>query len=101
MTVRGQPVRGGWIEFIPVEGTTGHLRSAPIGKDGRFVADRVPVGRNVIALVDPPIDRSFARLFLSFSSPIRRTIAAGTSKPMIIDLFEEAMIHQGTKAPAS
>jgi hypothetical protein len=100
VTLRGKPVTGGWIEFIPVEGTTGNFRSAPIGKDGRFVVDRVPVGRNVIGLADPPIDRSLSRLFQSFSSPIQRTIPRGPRKPVAIDLFEEALIYQTAKTPA-
>src|SRR5215212_6208285 len=51
-----RPVRGGWVEFMPVEGTVGRLRSAPLGPDGRFADDRVAVGTNAIRLVAPRSD---------------------------------------------
>src|SRR5947209_4945853 len=43
-----RPVAGGWIEFMPVDGTVGNLRSARLEPDGSFAADRVAVGVNAI-----------------------------------------------------
>src|SRR5438132_13339166 len=51
---RGRPVSGGWIEFVPVDGTVGNLRSARLHQDGSFEADRVAVGTNLIRLVNAP-----------------------------------------------
>ncbi len=50
-----RPVSGGWIEFIPVDGTVGNLCSARLGPDGSFDADKVPVGVNLIRLVNAPL----------------------------------------------
>src|SRR4051794_23364773 len=36
-----EPVSAGFIEFSPIDGTVGKLTSAPIGRDGRFVAEGV------------------------------------------------------------
>ena len=41
---RGKPVTRGWIEFVPVDGTVGRMRSAPLHPDGTFHATKVPVG---------------------------------------------------------
>jgi hypothetical protein len=89
-----QPIRGGWIEFLPVDGTVGNLRSAPIGPDGRFVADGVAVGKNQIGLVAAPIRTLPARRFLTTSSPVRRAIPGGPTTDLTIDLIEEAIRHQ-------
>ena len=71
-----RPVSGGWIEFFPVEGTVGNLRSARVRADGSFEADGVAVGENLIRLVNAPVELSGAtQLFGSFQSPIRRVIA--------------------------
>src|SRR5258708_2926577 len=59
--IAGQPVTSGWVEFQPVEGAQGNLRSAPIRKDGSFAAEGVPVGRvaiGVAGLLGPPIPTS-------------------------------------------
>src|SRR5207253_905083 len=47
-----RPVSGGWIEFFPVDGTIGNLRSARLRADGSFDADGVAVGVNLIRLVN-------------------------------------------------
>ena len=51
------PVSGGWIEFMPVDGTVGNLRSARLGPDGSFDAEGVPVGEVAIRLVNDRIDQ--------------------------------------------
>src|SRR5512135_3128672 len=89
-----RPVGGGWIEFLPVDGTIGNLRSAPLRRDGSFEADRVAVGTNQVGLVAPPVGSLLAQRFHSMRSPIRRAIPAGPSTTLTIDLIEEAIHHQ-------
>ncbi len=94
----GRPVAGGWIEFIPTEGTVGNIRSAWIGKDGGFQADRVAIGENAIRLVNAPISiPGGARLFEQFATPIRRKIPAQPVGPFTIDLLEEAVRYEATR----
>lgn len=90
----GRPVGGGWVEFLPVDGTVGNLRSAPIRRDGSFEADRVAVGTNQVGLVAAPVDSLLAQRFHPMRSPIRRAIPAGPSTTLTIDLIEEAIHHQ-------
>ena len=94
----GRPVAGGWIEFIPTDGTVGNIRSARIGRDGSFQADRVAIGENVIRLVNAPINMPGGeKLFGQFSSPVRRKIPLEPDGPLAIDLLEEWMrYHQAT-----
>ncbi|WP_435016278.1 magnesium/cobalt transporter CorA [Tundrisphaera sp. TA3] len=109
-TVRGvvvagpSPVAGGWIEFLPVEGTPGNPRVARLAGDGTFVAEKVPVGRVLIrferldlrgariapGVVDPA-------LFRTYNSPVRRTIPAVPGPPVRIDLFEESIRAAGRR----
>ena len=115
----GHPIAGGWIEFIPTDGTVGNIRSARIGRGGSFQADRVAIGENVIRLVNAPINMPGGeKLFGQFSSPIRRMILnmPGGEKlvghfsipirrkiplepdgPLAIDLLEEAVRYQATR----
>ena len=104
VTVSGRPVSGGWIEFLPVDGTVGNLRSAPIGLDGTFSADRVPVGPLAIAfesLPSPPIPTPFGPVspheFRFFATPVRRTVSAGSSTRLDVDLALEAFLMQKTR----
>jgi hypothetical protein len=86
-----RPVSGGWIEFIPVEGTVGNLRSARLHGDGSFEADGVAVGRNLIRLVNAPIEPpGLARLFGATFSPIRRQIPPKSGERLDVDVLEEA-----------
>ncbi len=86
-----RPVAGGWIEFIPVDGTVGNLRSARVRSDGSFDADGVAIGENAIRLVQAGIETpAYVRIFGSFASPVRRVIAAESRAPLRIDLVEEA-----------
>jgi len=88
----GRPVAGGWIEFFPVDGTVGDLRSAPIAADGRFEASGVAVGRNAIDVVHAPIRWPEVRRLLSRQGkPIRRNLPPGTATTLTIDLLEEAI----------
>lgn len=95
--VAGQPVKSGWVEFLPVDGTRGNLRSVPIRKDGSFAADGVPVGRvaiGVTALHGPPISTSHGPVdlatFRAFRTPIRRVIPPGELARLDLDLAVEA-----------
>jgi hypothetical protein len=83
-----RPISGGWIEFIPVDGAVGHLRSAPIQPDGTFRATRVGAGPHVVRLVQPSspgVDPAFQQ----FTSPIRVVIEPGES--VEIDLARERL----------
>ncbi len=94
----GKPVGGGWIEFIPTEGTVGNIRSARIGKDGSFQSDRVAIGENVIRLVNAPIKTpGGATLFGQFTTPVRRRIPPEPAGPLTIDLLDEAVRYQATR----
>jgi hypothetical protein len=90
----GRPVAGGWIEFIPIEGTVGNLRSAPIGADGRFAVTGVAVGRNAISLVNAPARWPETRQLLrSHGGPIRRDIPPGAAR-LELDLLTEAIRYE-------
>ena len=94
----GRPIAGGWIEFIPTDGTVGNIRSARIGRDGSFQADRVAIGENVIRLVNAPINMpGGVKLFGQFSTPVRRRIPPQPDGPLAIDLLEEAVRYQATR----
>ena len=86
----GKPVTRGWIEFVPIDGTVGVMRSAQLRADGTFHATKVPVGLNLIRLVNIDVDSNRIRWkFGAFTSPIRRTIALNTNPPVNIDVVEE------------
>ena len=88
------PVSGGWIEFFPVEGTVGKLRSARIRNDGSFKAERVPVGLNLIRLANAPLgSRGAERLFGLYTSPSRRTIPANSTLPLVIDVRDRQSVQ--------
>jgi hypothetical protein len=95
----GRPVGGGWIEFLPTDGTVGNIRSARIGKDGSFQTDKVAIGVNVIRLVNAPISvPGGAMVFGQFASPIHRRITQEPGGPLQIDLMEEMVRYQATRA---
>lgn len=90
-----EPVKGGWIEFIPVDGTLGNQRSARIQADGKFEADKVAVGENALRLVNSPVHLpGGAQLFGAFTTPVRRVISENQAAPLEIDLIEEAVRYQ-------
>ena len=89
------PVKGGWIEFIPVDGTIGNQRSARIQADGWFEADKVAIGENALRLVNAPIHLpGGTQLFGAFTTPVRRVISEHQAAPLKIDLIEEAVRYQ-------
>jgi hypothetical protein len=93
------PVKRGWIEFVPVEGTVGKLCSAKIHDDGSFDAAHVPVGINLIRLPNASLGSVAAdQLFGSYHSPIRRVIPARPTDPIVVDIFEETIRYK-THAP--
>jgi hypothetical protein len=94
-----RPVSGGWIEFLPVEGAVGDLRSAPIGSDGRFSLEGVAVGRNAVGLVATKVsDPRLRREFDTLGTSIRRNIPSGLSVVLTIDLLEEHYRAEGQRA---
>jgi hypothetical protein len=97
--VEGQtPVGGGWIEFIPVEGTVGNLRCGKIQPDGTFRVGRVPVGENAVRLVHAPIGiPGGSVLFGRFDTPVRRVIR-GDEPNLRIDLLDEAVRYQAARS---
>lgn len=91
----GRPLSGGWVEFYPVKGTVGNLRSAPLRADGSFEADGVAVGENLIRLVNVSIALSGAsKRFGAYSSPIRRIISDRSATPLDVDVVEEMIRFQ-------
>ena len=89
------PVRGGWIEFVPVDGTVGKLCSAKIREDGTFDAAHVAVGINLIRLANAPLGSNSAdRLFGSYHSPIRRVVSARPAEPIVVNIFDEAVRYK-------
>jgi hypothetical protein len=89
------PVKGGWIEFLPVDGTIGNQRSARIHADGSFQADKVAVGENALRLVNAPVRLpGGAQRFGAFTTPIRRVISEHQAAPLVIDLIDEAVRYQ-------
>jgi hypothetical protein len=90
-------ISGGWIEFNPVNGTVGNLRSARIAADGSFEADGVAVGENAIRLVNDRVAQvRYLRIFGTFTTPIRRVIPQGPPVSLKIDLVDEAIRFQET-----
>jgi hypothetical protein len=99
VTQGSKPVSQGWIEFVPVDGTVGRMRSARIQKDGTFHATKVAVGLNLIRLVSTDIEHSQLRQgFGSFASPIRRTITEEPGDRVRVDVIEEYL--KGAEARA-
>ncbi len=97
--VGDRPVGGGWIEFIPIDGTVGNMRTAPLEPDGSFVATRVAVGTNIVGLAHAPIALPGGRLFETFHSPIRRDIPAGPSTHLSLDLLAEFFRERNAGGP--
>lgn len=90
-----RPVGGGWIEFTPVDGTIGKLRSARLRADGKFEADGVAVGINQVRIVNATIGGSpYRGIFSASMSPIRREIAPDGTGAIEIDLITEAVRFQ-------
>ncbi|MFO0953567.1 MAG: hypothetical protein U0835_20920 [Isosphaeraceae bacterium] len=85
-----RPVQGGWVEFLPVDGTVGLMCSAPIGADGRFQSDRVPAGVVAVGVNGAKLSPESSRiLFNTLVTPIRRKVPATGSSEIDIDLIVE------------
>jgi hypothetical protein len=103
--VAGRPIAGGWLEFQPVGGTVGKLRSAEIGPDGTFRAGRVPLGRVGIRLIEPKVaptgnqilDKFVFATTRSYDGILRDTRRA--PEAMVIDLKDELSRVQARMAP--
>jgi hypothetical protein len=77
------------VQFIPIDGAVGDIRSARLNPDGTFHATRVARGRNVVRVVYPPSQPAVDRVFTQLFSPVRPVIEAG--KRLDIDLQREAL----------
>jgi len=97
VSMSGKPLGKGWVEFQPIDGALGDVRSARINPDGSFQADRVPIGTVAIRLIDVPIEPPGAAQLFSRASPIRRTIPERPGEPIRIDALEELLRYQGTR----
>jgi hypothetical protein len=93
-----RPLSHGWIEFMPVDGTIGNLRSAVIRSDGSFEADGVAVGQNLIRVANAGVSPGFGR-FATYQSPIRRLIPASPLEPLRIELVDEAIRFRINQTP--
>ncbi|RUL89556.1 hypothetical protein [Tautonia sociabilis] len=86
----GRPITQGWLEFLPVEGTVGRLRSARILPDGSFKTDGVAVGTVAIRIsggrLPAPEERLFGRMYL-----IRRSVPESGAADLVIDLDRERL----------
>lgn len=95
--VSGRPVDGGWVEFMPVDGTLGDITSARVRPDGTFRLDRAPVGEVSIRLVDVPLGSTGAGWIFRNNSPIRRVTQSPPGPPMTIEVVEELMRYRQLK----
>lgn len=73
---------------MPVDGTVGHLRSAPLRGDGSFQATGLGTGIHVVRIVAPR-DTTVPALFQQFTSPIRVEVESDQS--VDVDLARERM----------
>ena len=106
ITQTGRAIDGGWIEFLPADGTVGNLRSAQIKPDGTFSADRVPIGSVAIRLLDVniippfPVNARTARGVFASYTAIRRKIPEQPSE-LNLDLLDALIESQARKANAA
>ncbi len=84
----GRPLDRGWVEFVPVDGGSGVLRSGSIKPDGSFEVTSIGPGLHGIRVIVPR-DRSFYP-FDQFFSPIRRSITAEPNQFFDINLDNES-----------
>ena len=102
VTEGGRPLARGWIEFIPVDGTVGNLRTGRIQPDGSFAVDGVAIGENALRLAYAGIRfPGGEQLFGRFTTPIRRVVPAQSASPLKIELLEEAVRFQSARTRAS
>ena len=89
---------GGWIEFLPTEGTVGVMRSGRIHRDGTFDIDRVALGTNSVGIFGANFTREYSHMFDTLSTPIRRVISDCSSKSIDVDLMVEWARYQMLRA---
>jgi hypothetical protein len=95
----GAPVKRGWIEFVPIDGTVGKICSGKIQADGSFEIAYVPVGMNLIRLANAPLGSAGAeRLFGRYQSPIRRVVREHATEPVVIEIIDESLRYQLKKS---
>lgn len=84
----GQPLQSGWVEFVPVDGGQGVMKSGPIESNGHYLATGLGPGLHGVRVIVPR-DKSFFP-FDQFFSPIRRTLSAEPVQTLDIDLSAES-----------
>jgi hypothetical protein len=95
----GAPIKRGWIEFVPIDGTVGKICSGKIRADGSFEVAHVPVGMNLIRLANVPLGSAVAeQLFGSYHSPIRRVVREHATEPVVIEVLEERIRYRLSKS---
>jgi hypothetical protein len=95
----GAPVKRGWIEFVPIDGTVGKTCSGKIRTDGSFEVAHAPVGINLIRLANAPLGSAGAeRLFGSYHSSIRRVVREHATEPVVIEIIDESLRYQLKKS---
>jgi hypothetical protein len=62
VSFRRRPVGSGWLQFIPIDGTVGKLRSASLRHDGTFRVESVPIGKVAVVLTLPELERRTLRV---------------------------------------
>ncbi len=103
--LRETPIALGWVEFVPIEGTIGRLRSAKLRADGTFAATEIPVGRVAIRLAGPPLPRTGEPgidnfLFMCRRQPlIHKSIPRSGIGDMEINLRDEAIAFERAYGP--
>ena len=91
----------GWIEFVPIEGTVGVMRSGRIHPGGTFEVDRVALGTNSVGIFGANFSREYNSVFNTLSTPIRRKITDSSTTPLDIDLMVERARYQNLRADAA
>ncbi len=91
---------GGWIEFVPTEGTVGVMRSGRIHADGTFEVDRVALGTNSVGIFGANFPREYSSVFNTLATPIRRKITDSSTTTLDVDLMVEWARYQILRADA-
>ena len=93
---RGQPVRGGWVEFYPLPPTVGHRSTAMIGPEGTYHARRVAVGTHRVQVVrtQPLLPRAYRKV----ASPLRAHVLPDRVNTLDVDVEPPSGVA-GTQTP--
>lgn len=84
----GQPLASGWVEFVPVDGGQGVMKSGPIAANGQYLATGLGPGLHGVRVIVPRDKSLFP--FDQFFSPIRRTLTTEPLQTFDIDLSAES-----------